>query len=418
MHHQDPTPPTALSAAIAAWNFKAREASAPVLKHLSSSLRALQQLRTVLRHYGELAPELFERDNGIQTEYRNDPVPRLRELCARVDEFEEELAQLSRQTQAVGASGEALIRDYLLLLKREESASDLGGHDNFQLRLANWAEDGQGGQRYGDAQLLDKLIEAQKSEIFALNQHLAELEQSLDSQGSDRQTEFPRTYGQVEIQSVESFLQGSPISSIPVNASYYERILEAANAPEGHKVPMGAILTGAGVISERQLHSALDYQQGGRRQALGTLLVDLGYTTEDAIAQALAAQLALPYVVLGQEKIQRDAVAAIPVHLARRHACFPISRNDHALYVAMANPLDLIALEDLHIASSRHIRPCVASRGEIAEQINSHYTRPVPGVLSRIGALTVSRSLSIIHSGQVARCQLPTMEGSSLVEYQ
>ena len=373
MPDRNPTPPTPLNAAIAAWNYKARETSTPILKHIFSSIRALQQLRSVLRHYQELEPEILERENGVQPEYRADTVSRLRELCARVDDFELELAQLSDQTQAVGARGEALIRDYLLLLNREESASDLANHDSFQLRLANWSDGGEGGQRYSDTCLLDQLIEAQKAEISALNQHLADLAQALATGPEDRQREFPRSYGQVEMQNVEAFLQGSPIASIPVNASYYERILEAANSPEGHKVPMGEILTSAGVITDRQLQNALTHQKDGRRQALGTLLVDLGYTSEEAIAQALAAQLALPYVVLQQEVIIKSAVFSVPVQIARRHACFPINKNDHALFVAMANPLDLIALEDLRIVSGKHIRPCVAARGEIAEHIKLYY---------------------------------------------
>lgn len=140
---------------------------------------------------------------------------------------------------------------------------------------------------------------------------------------------------------------------------------------------MGAILVEAGLITERQLENALAHQNEGRKRPLGTLLVDLGYTSDAAIAQTIAAQLALPFVSLAMEVVQQDALEVVPLHVARRHTCFPVSINDGALYVAMANPLDLIALEDLRLASRKHVRPCVASREEITGHIDRHYAGSV-----------------------------------------
>jgi hypothetical protein len=298
-------------------------------------------------------------------------VETLRTLCTRLDQFESLLAQLSAQAHAVSTQGETLIEDFLALPLHGNEGAEL--KQRFQLHRDQWAEGGSEYLQETGIHALDRLIEAQKTEIDALNQQLVEAESWMEARSHALPTDPPRTLGQIELQSVQEFVQNSPIASIPINASYYQRILEAAESPEGHKVPMGKILTDAGVVSERQLQSALEYQREGRRQALGSLLVDLGYTTEDAIAQALAAQLALPYVVLVNEPVDAAAVSSVPVHLARRHASFPLNFNGHALCVAMANPLDLIALEDLRIASNRHIRPCVAARGEIASHIERFY---------------------------------------------
>jgi hypothetical protein len=218
---------------------------------------------------------------------------------------------------------------------------------------------------------LEGLIAQQRTALAGLNRQLAESETAL--RGPARSVRPSHESGDVELQDVNEFLRESPIASIPVNASYYQRILEASRAPEGHKRPMGSILLEAGLITTRQLDSALKYQRDGRKRPLGALLVDLGYTDDIAIAQTVAAQLALPYVSLSQETADREALDTIPLHLARRHACFPVSLIDGALYLAMANPLDLIALEDIRIASDRHIRPCVASREEITRHINRHY---------------------------------------------
>jgi len=364
--------PTALNTAVAAWNEKARETSAPVLRHIFSTIRNLQRLRSAIRHYGELDPEAVtvaceNRGNGSA----DDSAEALRDLCVRLDTFEGALAQLNELALTVSRQGEGLIRDYLALPMGVAGAG-LSDH-GFQLHLAHWAEGGVERRRESDMRALDRLIEAQKAEIDALNRQLAEAESWLAPRSQVHQPDLPRACGQIELQSVQEFVQNSSIASIPVNASYYQSIQEAANSPEGHKVPMGKILTRAGVVSTRQLESALRYQRDGRKQALGSLLVDLGYTTEDAIAQALAAQLGLPYVVLANEPMDPAAVAAVPIHLARRHMAFPLSFNGHGLYVAMANPLDLIALEDLRIASSMHIRPCVAARGEIASHIERFF---------------------------------------------
>jgi hypothetical protein len=363
--------PTALNTAVAAWNNKARDSSAPVLRHIFTTIRNLQRLRSAIRHYGELDPATLaiacdnQGDGSV-----DESVETLRGLCARLDEFERALAEVNELALSVSQQGEALIEDYLSLRPGVGLAIPDQG---FQLHLAHWAEGGAERRRETDMRALDRLIAAQKAEIDALNKQLADAESLLAPRPQAHQPDLPRACGQIELQSVQEFVQNSPIASIPINASYYQSIREAAASPEGHKVPMGRILTRAGVVSNRQLQRALSYQREGRKQALGSLLVDLGYTTEDAIAQAIAAQLALPYVVLANEPMDPAAAIKIPVHLARRHVAFPLSFNGHGLCVAMANPLDLIALEDLRIASSMHIRPCVAARGEIVAHIERFF---------------------------------------------
>lgn len=364
--------PTTLSAAVAAWNNKARESSAPLLRHIFATIRNLQRLRSAIRHYGPVEhASLAHNDSLADHDAYHGQIDTLRALCTHLDDFEQALADLSHQAHAVSQQGEALIQAYLALPRRDDSTSQPAAPE-FQLHLAHWAEGGDDRLLEADVRALDQLIETQKADIDALNRQLADAERWLAQREQPAPVEPPRSVGQIELQSVQEFLQNSPIASIPINASYYQRILEAASSPEGHKVPMGQILTSAGVVTDRQLQSALGYQREGRRQALGGLLVDLGYTTEDAIAQALAAQLALPYVVLADEPVDPAAVSVVPAHLARRHAAFPLNFNGHALCVAMANPLDLIALEDLRIASNKHIRPCVAARGEIANLIERY----------------------------------------------
>lgn len=374
MHDENPTLPVPLRAAIAAWNENAQEFATPVLNHVTDSLRALQHLRVALRHYGNLDPALFHRMTDATSNGQADPAPQLQALCARIEAFAQDIAHLDNHAQTVSAQGESLMRDFLLLMDRPEAASELEDNKDRLTHHAHPLKKEPLDPPLGNTGLLDQLIDTQKAEITALSNQIAVLEAALATPVPEIQAEAPIPVTKVELQNVAAYLQGSSIAGRPANAAYVERILEAANTEEGHKVPMGQILTSAGVISDRQLENALKHQKDGRRQALGTLLVDLGYSNESAIAQALAAQLALPYVNLDGEFITAGAVETIPAHIARRHACFPISDNGHVLRVAMANPLDLIALEDLHIASGKHIRPCVAARSDITQHINTYYT--------------------------------------------
>lgn len=360
MRNTTSSPPTALSNAVAAWNSKARAFSAPVLHHIFTCIGNLERLRAAIRQVDDVdGTVLIDRADGAR-----DHAGSLENLCVRLDRLQETLARLNDDALAASREGESLVEAFLALPRRDASA----GTRTYPNHTADAAE---GTRQKLDASIeaLRRLIDARNETIETLNSKLAAAEQPLASP-EDGST---RSVGQIELQSVQEFVQNSPLASIPINASYYQRILEAASSPEGHKVPMGKILTAAGVVTDLQLQSALDYQRASRRRALGSVLVELGYTTEDAIAQALAAQLALPYIELANEPINTNAVSAIPVRMARRHACFPLNYTGHALCVAMANPLDLIALEDLRIASRNHIRPCVATRSDIARHIERYY---------------------------------------------
>ena len=364
------TTPNALGAAIAAWNNKARESATPILTHIHAGIRALHQARADLRHYGDMHPDHFSPAFQAPSSAASDPVRVVRTLCARLDAFEEALQQVRSLAEATRAQGETLVREYGALLARPDHAGR--AHAAHAPSHGNPENDEDGGA-FSATRALEQLVEAQQAEIAALNALLVEMREKLAARTGGGQRGQTRDIPYVEIQSVQDFVQNARIGTVPVNASYYERILEAATAPEGHRVPMGEILTSAGIITLRQLDNALAHQQNVRRQPLGKLLVDLGYTTEQAIAQAVAAQLDLPYILLAREHIRSGAAALVPLRMARRHIAFPIDHSDHFLTVAMANPLDLVALEDLHKTSNRHIRPCVATREDILLHIRIHY---------------------------------------------
>lgn len=139
----------------------------------------------------------------------------------------------------------------------------------------------------------------------------------------------------------------------------------AAFDAHGHKLRMGTILVEAGILTASQLESALAEQAVNPQRRVGAIVVERGYTTEEVVARILAAQLRLPFVTLAPGTYDATAPHLISGHLARLHKAVPIQQDGEMLTVAMANPLDLIAIEDMEIASRCRVEPVVATRSAI-----------------------------------------------------
>jgi type IV pilus assembly protein PilB len=94
-------------------------------------------------------------------------------------------------------------------------------------------------------------------------------------------------------------------------------------------------------------------------------LVSGGIVSESQVASARAAQLGLPFVDLTDYPVDNSAVALVPVALLRRHEVLPIGRDGDRLLLAMADPRDVLALDDIRAAVKMQARPVVAERGDL-----------------------------------------------------
>lgn len=153
----------------------------------------------------------------------------------------------------------------------------------------------------------------------------------------------------------------------------FDVIASQAFDPEGNRKQLGQILLDAGVIKTDQLMIALHEQNSSWRRHLGSILVDLGFATEENIAQALAAQLALPYNDLRLDPPSDAALGLVSRQLAIHHTCIPVRVTSDALTVAMANPLDLVSMDDLRLAAGRTVMPVVATASQIRQAIREYY---------------------------------------------
>ncbi|MFI2858731.1 GspE/PulE family protein [Paenibacillus sp. JSM ZJ436] len=138
------------------------------------------------------------------------------------------------------------------------------------------------------------------------------------------------------------------------------------------KKRLGDLLVENGVISEEQLQEALLEQRQSKKR-LGDLLITQGYITEQQLIEVLEFQLGIPHVNLFKFNIDSHITQIIPESLAKRHQVLPFAKEGGKLMVAMADPLDYFAIEDLRMTTGFRIEPAISSRDELQRAIARHY---------------------------------------------
>jgi type IV pilus assembly protein PilB len=127
---------------------------------------------------------------------------------------------------------------------------------------------------------------------------------------------------------------------------------------------LGELLIKTGLIDDEQLKDALESQShfGGK---LGTILVEQLVVSEEQLAVALAEQKGLEVVHLQNFEFDRDAVALLPERIARMRRIIPLGYRDDKLLLAMADPLDVEAIDDMRLRARADVVPVVATESEI-----------------------------------------------------
>ncbi|MHB8169972.1 MAG: GspE/PulE family protein [Thermincolia bacterium] len=131
---------------------------------------------------------------------------------------------------------------------------------------------------------------------------------------------------------------------------------------------LGALMVEAGLISEEQVELAID-NQGRVCQRLGKVMVNLGLINEAESAKVLARQLGLSYIDLEQVVIPGEVGRLVPEALAQRHKVIPVKRTEDKVTLAMADPLNVFAMDDVCLATGLEVEPVVAVESGIEETI-------------------------------------------------
>lgn len=139
---------------------------------------------------------------------------------------------------------------------------------------------------------------------------------------------------------------------------------------------IGELLVKEEVITPLQLKKAIDAQKqsGGR---LGHELMRLGYVEENDLTAFLSRQYSVPSINLNDFEVEQDILKLIPKDVVIRHQVIPINKSENTLMVAMADPSNMFAIDDLKFITKYNIEVVVASEQAIAEAIEKYYTSEV-----------------------------------------
>jgi len=148
---------------------------------------------------------------------------------------------------------------------------------------------------------------------------------------------------------------------------------------------LGAMLVSSGLISDEQLKKALSTQkiEGGR---LGSILVKLGFVQEDKLMAFLSKQYGVPYVDLSKFQINPAVIKHIPPDVAQKYRIMPINRTGATITIAMVDPSNIFAIDDIKFMTGYNVEAVVATEGAIIEAIKKHYGGAKSLVSSKTGA--------------------------------
>lgn len=135
---------------------------------------------------------------------------------------------------------------------------------------------------------------------------------------------------------------------------------------------IGEMLVAAGKVSSDQLEQALELQQkeGGR---LGTHLVKLGFLEDDELVEFLSQRYGVPAINLAEVEIDETIIKIIPPDVSRKYTILPVSKAGARLTIAMVDPTNVFAMDDIKFMTGYNVEPVVASEAALREAIDKYY---------------------------------------------
>src|SRR5271168_3781290 len=165
--------------------------------------------------------------------------------------------------------------------------------------------------------------------------------------------------------------------------------MSEAPAPGGSPPPgrrLGELLVRQNLISLQALRKAQDAQtrDGGR---LGYHLIKTGAIEEQKLTEFLSKQYGVPAINLKDFDIEPDVIKLVPKEVAEKHLVVPVNRAGPSLIVAMSDPSNIFAVDDLKFLTGYNIEPVVASEVSIREAIERYYAQKGPSLEEIVGSV-------------------------------
>ena len=132
---------------------------------------------------------------------------------------------------------------------------------------------------------------------------------------------------------------------------------------------IGELLVKAGKITQDQLQDALTAQQkeGGR---LGTHLVKLGFIEDEELVEFLSQRYGVPAINLNEVEVDEGIIKVIPPDVARKYTIIPVSKAGAKLTIAMVDPTNVFAMDDIKFMTGYNVEPVVASDSSLRKAID------------------------------------------------
>jgi hypothetical protein len=180
---------------------------------------------------------------------------------------------------------------------------------------------------------------------------------------------------------------------------------------------LGELLIEAGLIDAFQLETALAQQRnwGGK---IGTVLVELGFVKEDDVTRVIADKLRIPHANLFDPPIAEPVLKLIKQDIAKKYTVLPVRKEGGAVLLAMADPLDIAAIDELRFITGLNIKPALALESEIKIAIKKYYdheevTRPQRVFMEPPGTSTAK--MEIIRGSDLTMPKAEAQDPSSAI---
>src|SRR5512134_615283 len=137
-------------------------------------------------------------------------------------------------------------------------------------------------------------------------------------------------------------------------------------------VKLGELLLKENMVTPQQLQEALTHQKmnGGK---LGKAFVSLGYVRDEEITSLLSRQYGVPSINLDHFEVDPAIIKIIPAETSRKYQILPLSRSGATLTIAMADPTNVFAMDDIKFMTGYNVEPVVASEGALEDSIDKYY---------------------------------------------
>ena len=162
---------------------------------------------------------------------------------------------------------------------------------------------------------------------------------------------------------------------------------------------LGDLLVAEGLVTDAQLKQALA-EQKGKTDKLGSILVGLGFINEEQLIGFLSRQYGIPSITLSNLEIDAETLRLVPAPIARKYEVVPVKRIGGSLTLAMADPTNVFALDDVAFMTNLQILPVVAPQAAIRKAIEKHYVVVQATMDERLSDITADTNVEVVEEEQ------------------